>query len=417
MLLVSGLLFGIHPLRVESVVWMTERRGVLNGLFSLSSVLFYIRYAQKKNAPGIINTFLSKYYLLSIAAFCCSLMAKPVSVILPLMLLVLDWFPLGRLRRTTLLGIVCEKIPYLIISAAITLVSVRIGVKGGLISYELLSFTQRSILSGNAIFEYVRLTLFPFGILPQRIITSPFPLSYTIKAVCAVIAIVLCLAAARKNRWLPATALLFFVPIVPVLSFFQANDWLYGPRHTYLASVAVSILAAYGIMLGLNRLKKNGMKYLFNLGVCLATGVLVLYATVTYQRIGDWRDSGTMWTRIITHQPFSRAYFLRGLHFVDSGKFMAAVDDYTACLNISVKERYPEIYRINIVAHRGEAYSSAGRYEEAVQDFSAAIGKIPDPLYFYHRGQALKALGRVKEAAEDFRRAGGTKGQMRWVDS
>ncbi len=417
MLLLSGLLFGLHPLRVEAVVWMTERRGVLNGLFSLSSVLFYLRYAQKKEGSGFITTLFSKYYLLSIAAFGCSLMAKPVSVVLPVMLLVLDWFPLDRLRKQTLLSVIVEKVPYLILSAAITVISVRIGVKGGLISYELLSFAQRCILSGNAIFEYVRLTLFPFGILPQRIITSPFPFSYTVKATLAVMAICLCLGSVRKNRWLPATTLLFLIPIFPVLSFFQANDWLYGPRHTYLASVAISILAAYGFTVGLNKLRCFGVRSLYILGMSVTTAVVVFHAVVTYQRIGDWRDSGTMWTRVITNLPYSRAYFLRGLHYVDSGQYMAAVNDYTTCLEFSVRENYPVIYQVNIYAHRGEAFAGAGRYEEAVRDFSTAISRIPNPLYYYHRGMALRALGKVREAEEDFRRAGGTKGQMRWIAS
>jgi hypothetical protein len=416
MLLLSGLLFGLHPLRVEAVVWMTERRGVLNGLFSLGSILLYLRHVQQTELSGATSCRFSRYYLLSLLAFICSLMAKPISVVLPAMLLVLDWFPLGRLRKATLLSILGEKVPYLAIAAAVTAVTTSIGVKGGFISYELLSFGQRCILSGNAIFEYVRLTLIPIGILPQRIITSPFPVSYTVKTIAAIVAICLCLAAVRKRSWLTATMLLFLIPIVPVLSFFQANDWLYGPRYTYLPSVAVSIMAAYGIAIGVRGLGAS-VGYRSVTAICLTAALLVFYGTVTYLRIGDWRDSGTMWTRIITHQPFSRAYFLRGLYYVDSGKFMAAVDDYTTCLNVSVREKYPETYRINIIAHRGEAFAGAGRYEEAVRDFTTAIGMVPDPLYFYHRGVALKALGKMKEASEDFQRAGGSKGQMRWIVS
>jgi hypothetical protein len=404
-------------LRVEAVVWMTERRGVLNGLFTLLSVLFYIRHVQRQESSGNSGGYYGYYYILSIVAFFCSLMAKPISVVLPAMLLVLDWFPLGRLRRDTILRLIGEKVPYLAIAGAIAIVTARIGVKGGFIPYEMLSFGQRTILSGNAIFEYVKLMLLPVGILPQRIITTPFPLSYTVKAIIAVVAICLSLAAVRRNRWLPATALFFLLPILPVLSFFQANDWLYGPRHTYLSSVAVSILAAYGIAAGLHRLSVSGRRCGYYLAVCLTVALLVFHGAVTFQRIGDWKDSGTMWTRIIDNQPFSRAYFLRGLHYVDAGEFQAAIDDYTTCLNVSVKENYPDIFRINIIAHRGEALAGAGRYEEAIRDFTTAIGGVPNPLYFYHRGMALKSLGRTKEAEEDLRRAGGARGQMRWVDS
>jgi tetratricopeptide (TPR) repeat protein len=296
-------------------------------------------------------------------------------------------------------------------------VSVSIGVKGGLISYKLLSFSQRCILSGNAIFEYVRLMLFPFGILPQRIITYPFPASYSVKTVVAVTAIFLSVWTVRKNRWLPAAMLMFLIPIVPVLPFFQANDWLYGPRYTYLPSVAVSIMAAYGITLGLGRIRGSGRGSLYVAAFCLTAALIIFHAVITFQRIGDWKNSATMWTRIIENKPYSRAYFLRGLHYVDERQYMAAVADYSTCLEISVQEKFPEIFQINIYAHRGEALAGAGRYEEAVRDFTSAISGIPNPIYFYHRGMALKSLGKDKESEEDFRRAGNAKGQMRWIES
>ena len=414
MLLLAGLIFGLHPLRVEAVVWVTERRGVLNGVFALLSIYYYLDYAARMKTEGKSGAA-RRAYLLSLATLVISLLAKPSSVVMPALMLVLDWYPLKRLEKPALLGVIREKVPFFLVAGVMTVATVYLGAQdGGLQAGAAgLSFWQKIVLSGNALFEYVRLTLWPFGILPLKIIATPIPFTYTIKAIIAFLCCVV-VALLWKRRWLTATFLGFLLPILPVLTFFQMNDVVYAARYTYLPAVALSIAAPPLIVRGYEACADRGpqLRYLF---VAAVAGCLLFYAGMTQFLIGTWQDSGTLWSRVIAFQPHDRAYFLRALYYVDAGQYRSAIDDYTSCLDIAEKERLPENYVVNIIAFRGEAYERAGRYQEAVADFSAAIRMNPHPLYYYHRGRALMALGRSAEAASDLARAGSAKGQMFWI--
>ncbi len=147
---------------------------------------------------------------------------------------------------------------------------------------------------------------------------------------------------------------------------------------------------------------------------CLTVAVLLTYGAMTQMHINIWKDSAALWTRVIQIQPFDRAYFTRALHYVDVGRYQEAVDDYTTCLTLMTDQKNPEAF--NLYAFRGEALVKSGRYNEALQDFSAAVEIYPHNLYFYHRAFALKGLGRLDEAEVDLKRAGKARGQMYWFN-
>ncbi|MDD2733607.1 MAG: tetratricopeptide repeat protein [Desulfuromonadaceae bacterium] len=412
-LLLAGLLFGIHPLRVESVVWITERRGVLNGVFALLSILYYLHFAEGVES-GADGRKTKVPYFLSLSFLLLSFMAKPISVVIPALMLVLDWYPLQRIRRETVTRVIFEKVPFFFFAFTMTAVSIYLGGQdGGLkTGAASLPFWQKVVLSGNAIFEYIQLTIWPVGILPLRIIEDPIPSAYIVKG-CAVAILFIVVCIFCERRWIAATSLCFILPILPVLAFFQMNDVAYAARYTYLPSVALSITGAVLLVRVYLAIRDGYQRYLV---AGLAVSLLLFYGIVTQLQIGIWKDSGTFWSRVIEYQPYARAYFLRGLFFVDSGKFQAAIKDYTSCLDLAARERLPAGYFANIYGFRGEAFETAGQFQDAVEDFNSAIRINPHPLYFYHRGEALRRLGRIRESAEDSSRAGRAKGQMAWID-
>ena len=110
MLLLAGLFFAVHPLRVESVAWAAERKDVLNGFFTLASILAYLGYARRRQSGGRQAISL---YLLALVLFVLSLLAKQVSVTLPVIMLLLDWYPLGRFGRGRFVPLLVEKVPFL----------------------------------------------------------------------------------------------------------------------------------------------------------------------------------------------------------------------------------------------------------------------------------------------------------------
>lgn len=413
-LLVAGLLWGIHPLRVESVAWVSERKDVLNGVFSMASILCYLRYARQKEEAGY-RRGVAWTYMLSFGLFMASLLAKPVSVVIPLLLLVADWYPLERLRRGNILAVLAEKIPFLVLSLLVSLITISSGVQNGLfLPVNDLPFSFRVIIAGNAVFEYVRLILWPTGIVPLYVLPNPLPYDYAVKTVAVALAMGLIFYVGRKSRFLTAGLLCFLIPLLPVLGFMQNGTQSHAARYTYLPSVVTAILAAVMIAALYKRSSAGLHRWPAALMTVLTITILATLGGMTVRQIGVWEDSGTMWSRVISFRPVGRAYLYRGMYHVDAENYPAAIDDYTKALDISNRLGMRETY--NLYAFRGEVLAKSGNHAEAVVDFTAAIELYPHPRYFYNRGLSLKALGKAREAAADFTAAGMDAGPIAWYE-
>lgn len=409
MLLLAGLLFGIHPLRVESVAWVSERKDVLNGVFALSAVLFYLRYVQTKEEARE-NHGITRDYLISVFCFMLSLMAKPVSVVLPAMLLVVDWYPLNRLRKETLSQLLVEKTPYLALSAGVSIATVILAANQHILtSTSVLPVGQRLIVAGNALFEYCRLQFYPVGILPLHILPYPLPPSFTAKTLMVAVIFCCCIYAGRRYPFVTATWLIFLMPLLPVIGFLQNGSQAFAARYTYLPSVALSIVMATLIATAYGTFSNS---YARHAVVVLSAALLTFYTAMTIRQIEQWENSGTLWSAVIDHQPLGRAFKSRGAYYLQTGKYSAAVQDFSTAIEIATYEEKKEIF--NLFVGRGVALGNAGLYADAVKDFSTAIDLYPHPTYYYNRGLTLQAMGKVREAEEDFRRAGENPGPIKW---
>lgn len=410
-LLLAALLWGIHPLRVESVAWVTERKDVLNGIFSLTAILFYLRYVRAKEFAGY-SAQVVRYYILSLLFLLLSLMSKPVSVVIPAMLLLADWYPLQRFQKEKPLQIVIEKIPFAILVAAISLATMYFAAGNQiLVSYDDLSLFKRFIMAGNAIFEYCLMSLYPVGIIHIYILPWPFPAAYTVKTIIVVIFTVFCFWRYKKNPWLTATWLAFLLPLLPVLGFFQNGSQSHAARFTYLPALAPSICVA-ALFAAVYRLVADRQpKFLRLLPVGIAA-VLILYGTITLIHLAAWKNPETLWSRAIAIRPIGRVYYLRADYFLKEKRYLEAADDLQKSIDFGRKAGFTMQY--NLHALRGDALNKAGKYEEAVQEFTQAIKLSPYPEYFYHRGLALESMGRIKEAELDFMRGGTEHAEIKW---
>lgn len=402
-LVLAGLFFGVHPLRVESVAWVAERKDVLSGFFLLGAFLAYLRYAQagpareERGAPLI-------WYLLSLGLFTASLMAKPIGVVMPLLLLVADWYPLGRLKRGRAGRVLAEKVPFLVISLAVSLLTIYFAAwRGILVAPGGLSPGQRLVVSGNAVFEYCRLLLWPVGIDPLRVIPDPVPFSYTLKSAAVLLFSWYCIRVRTTRPVLLATWLVFLIPLVPVSAFVQNGIQALAARYTYLPSVGASIAAAAFVC----RAYREATNRKWRPAATAIAGLVLVqaacYGALTRQLIDVWHDSGAYWTRVIGCQPFDMAYFNRALYYAGIGRLEQAAADYTRSIALAEAGGRPGID--NMYAYRGDALIRLGRYGEAVSDFTAALTFTPKPDYYYQRAVAYRALGNVGAAAEDYRRA------------
>jgi len=415
MLLLAGLLWGLHPLRVESVAWAAERKDVLNGFFTLASILVYLSYTKRKDAGAGWQDSLPVYSL-ALAFFVLSLLAKQVSVTLPLILLLLDWYPLGRLKKGRLTPLLVEKIPFLAVALLITLVTIHFAVEEKMLSsMRDLPFYVRVLVSGNAIFEYCRLTLFPVGISPYFVLPKPLPYGYLVKT--AVVAAVTLVLLRGRTRW-PATAAAWFAFVIllsPMLAFIQTGDDIaMAARYTYLPAVAPCIAAAAALVLLAGTLPLRGRSCPTVILLAVVAGFVALNVAVTLKLVKVWQNTGSFWSRVIEIAPAGRAYGDRGVYYLINGRSAAAVADFSAAIDIAAKAGVRSIF--NLYAFRGVALSDSGRFAEAVADFDRAIELYPHQTYFQQRGAALKALGRAAEAEEDFRRAGPSPPPIDWFE-
>lgn len=408
-LLLAGLLFGMHPLRVESVVWITERKDVLNGAFTLGALLCYLGYAASQSAGD--GKCYTRWYPLSLVLFALSLLVKPVSVVLPVILLALDLYPLERWRRVGGGRLLLEKVPFLCLATVIALLTLYFGARNQILKpYDFFTPWQRLVVSGNGIFEYLRLLLVPVGISPLKLLPKPIPPAYTLKSIAVFLLLLCSLGAAGKRRWIPVIWTCFLLPLLPVLAIFQNGDQAFAARYTYLPSIAPAIAVAVMAGDAYARGRGGANRAISRMIPLLGVACLLFYGAMTIHLTRVWDDPETYWTRVLTIDPVAKAYFSRGEYYVEQGRYGEAVSDYTQAINVADGDFKRYLY--NLYAFRGEALRFLGRNEEAVRDLTTAIGMSPHRLYYLSRGKALEALGKVREAEGDFRMAGAVAGKI-----
>ncbi len=324
---VAALLFAVHPLRVESVAWASERRDVLYGAFYLGSVLAYLRQPAGRG-PGTAGLLLYGGALLS----------KSMAVTLPVVLLILDWFPLRRVRRWSLADpearrAVLEKIPYLLASAVIAALALR--EQDG--SRSIWTLEQYGLIPrlGQAAYGlafYLGKTLFPIGLSP--IYEIPADVS-VLRVPCLIAAAAVAglswlfwRARARQPAWLAAW-LCYAVILSPVLGLLQSGPQLVADRYSYLACVPGVLLAAGGWSLLASRRRWGAASAG---GAAAALGVL---GALTWNQAGAWRGSRSLWTQALSAEPHSAiAHNNMGMVLIGERNLQGAAEHFKEALRI-----------------------------------------------------------------------------------
>jgi protein O-mannosyl-transferase len=450
--IVTGLLFGVHPLHVESVAWVSERKDVLSVFFFLLSLLTYLRYSAHPVAtenPRSINTFpvtsfFQKYYLLSIAFFLLGILSKPMVVTLPVVLLLLDWYPLKRFTNSRgLVSVLPEKIPFFLLSLSSTVVTL-FAQKSALASVTGLPFSSRLLSAAKSLMAYIEKMLWPADLIPfypYPVTISIFSMEYLIPVLILIIITAACLYALKANKqkiWLTVWGY-YVITMLPVIGIIQVGKQELADRYTYLPSIGPFVLAgvAAGMLFTFLQKRKAVLKTV-SLSISFFMLFCLSYATV--RQIGVWKDSITLWNHeieVLAKRPdrqylyLSIPFYNRGVIYADQGNPDMAIADFTMAIYLS-----PIDY---ITYHlRGAVYASKGMYEQALNDFNSslylkpggsdihysraavlmrlsrygealydlneAIRLSPEPSawYYYNRGLALRQLGYQNEAERDF---------------
>lgn len=431
--LVAALAFGIHPLRVESVAWVTERRDVLSGLFYLLAVWAYLRYIARRAKSA---------YWAALGCFALALMSKSITASLPGLLVLLDIYPLRRLggaagwltpaaRRVWL-----EKLPFAALAVAGAAVAVRaIAVGGGLTPLGVLGLPARAALSLYALGFYLAKLLWPTSLSPLYELALPVrPLEARIVLSALGVVAVTGAALLLRRRWpafLAAWAA-FALTLLPVLGIAHNGYQAAADRYTYLACLGFAALAGGAVAVWRRRALWPA-----------ALGLLAL-AALTWMQVPVWRSDESLWRRAVELEPGSgvarsnlgaaltaerryadavaeleRAVALRpgyaeawnnlGLAWAQQGRPAEAAEGFRRA--VAVRPRFAEAWN-----NLGVALAVQGRRDEALSHFREALR--PNPDYAEARnnlGLALAQEGKLREAAEQFMRA--VELNPEWIDA
>ncbi len=402
---VTGLLFGLHPLHVESVAWVSERKDLLSTLFFLLCVLAYVRYARfrPRDAVAAGTLLRDRWYVVTLLLFVLALASKPMVVTLPVILLLLDWYPLGRLASLAgAVGSVKEKMPLFLLSGALAVATiVSHQTHGALRSLNDVPVSGRIAMAAKASLAYLGKMVLPLNLVP--VYPDPkeirvFSVEYLSAIVLVAGITVLCLVLARKYRIVTVAWGFYLITLLPVLGLVKTTAVTVSDRFTYLPSVGPFLLAGAGAARLWSTASGPGRAGLRNIAATAGVMAVIVLSFLTIRQTAVWRSSADLWNYVIEKEPEGLFVFYnnRGLVLHTEGKLDQALSDFTR--EIELNPHYAEAYN-----NRGIVLGELGRFDEAIGDFSTAVEMDPSmDVAYLNRGVALERIGSIGRAIDDY---------------
>lgn len=392
---IASLLFGLHPLHVESVAWVSERKDVLSCFFFLLSVLAYIRYTGPLSSGKLLC------YLSTLFFFILALLSKPMAITLPVVLLILDYYPLERISDN-LKKAISEKVPFFILGAASALLTIWAQKEGQAIgSLEEYPFIVRISVALRSFIFYLYKMVLPLHLAP----IYPYPTGSELYSLTSAAAIALFIAVSvfsvlmlKRRKIFPAVWFYYVITLLPVIGIVQVGRQAAADRYTYLPSLGIFIMAGAGAGYFL---KMHNKKQTIAVSAISSVFIFAALSAMTVNQIRVWKDSITLWSREIQEYPDKvfLAYHQRGLAYEKLGDHVRALEDYNKA--IAIGPRYAYMYN-----NRGLVHEKLGNYKEAIADLDKAISLTPGNSKVYdNRGSVYLKLGDYQKAIEDFNSA------------
>ena len=383
--LITALLFGLHPMHVESVAWASERKDVLYTFFFLLALLSYLKYIQHPDA---------KKYIMVVLFFILSLLSKPAAVTLPLVLLLMDAF-MGRSLKDSKVWL--EKIPFFVLSIVFGLLAIKFQHQSqAIIAPEIYPFWQKVIFSVYGFGEYVKRFFWPF---PMSAI-HPFPEAGMIPASFYVGFLVSVLTIVgtwlfRKKKYVWFGVGFYAVNVALVLQLLTFGHAIIAERYTYVPYIGIGFwLAMAWATSNLSEGIKRGMLIVV-LGFCGFMGISA------FQQIKVWKNSGALWSHAIETYPNSymartnRAQYLSA----KEGKYEEALADFAIALQMEPNDSFSLINRATI-------YINQQNFQAAYADADSLVKHVPHIAKgHYLRGVAAFQLNQPEQALADLTKA------------
>ncbi|MEM9919310.1 MAG: tetratricopeptide repeat protein [Bacteroidota bacterium] len=387
--LFGALLFGIHPMRVESVSWATERKDVLFGAFYLAATYTYILWLKAREQEKV------RLFAITLLLFTLSLLSKIQAVAFPMTLLAIDYY----LRRPLSWKLVKEKIPYFGLSLAVGIIGIMILAGANTISAEdptQYNIFQRLLIGAYSFCVYVIKCIYPYEMLPLY----PYPQSLDWPFYVAPLGVVAVLvwvyqAFRKEQRAIVFGWAVFAFNVFFVLQILAAGQGFKADRFTYIPYLGLFFMMAWG----LEQLMKKRPDYkLLALG---GTGLyLLVFTYMTHQQNKIWENGATLWTHVIENGSRTALPWGNRANYYRSQKnYQQSIIDYQEAIKLAPQKAGP-------YNSLGKTYFDMGNKEQALQEYDKALEREQNEVEFWvNRGAAHASLGDFNKALADLNEA------------
>ena len=379
-------LFALHPLHVESVAWISERKDVLSAFFWMLTLCMYVRYTEKLSL---------RKYLLVLFCSILALLSKPMVITLPLIMILLDYWPLNRFelhKGNLLLWQLKEKFPFFILSLVLVIITFYTPDKRDVIN---ISFISRLINAPVAFVTHLGKTLWPSNLT----IFYPFPAYISAWQVVGASLLIIFISTAaillaKRIPYLFTGWLWYAITIIPVIGIVQIGDFSVADRYHYLPSIGIGVLLAWGMpLLFKNKSVRN--KILFPAAIAFLTILMFL----SWKQCSYWKDNTDLWNHAlnVTKDNYM-AHNNLATALIEKGETEKAIYHYKKA--ISINNYALAYYNMGIIYYR------LGQYQQAIMNFREAIRVNPDyTAAYYNLGVVYHFLGQHQRAIETYNEA------------
>jgi len=379
--LIACLFFGIHPVHVESVAWVSELKDLLYGFFFLSSYIFYLKYVKGQN---------KNFYFFSILLFLCSLLSKGMAVSLPVVLLLTDYLKGRKMTRQT----VIEKLPFFLLAVIFGIVAVYAQKSLGATESTVFPLPQRIIFASYSFITYLIKLLIPLNLssyYPYPIkVGATIPAQYYFYLVAILGLVIYLFYFYRHSKKIIFGTIFFTVTIFFVLQLLPVGDTIMADRYCYIPSIGLFFLAGEGFYWLWNKNRKF-------VSVILTSLFVIFFSVQTYARCRIWENGLTLWNDVINKfKVIPAAYYNRGLYLFNENQDKEALNDFNKA--IELKPDYADAYN-----NRGSLFLKQGKTDEALNDLNKAISYNKDFIQsYFNRGFLLYQKKQYAEALMDY---------------
>jgi protein O-mannosyl-transferase len=409
-------LFALHPLHVESVAWIAERKDVLSTLFWMLTLLAYVRYSQSTigNRQSAITN-----YSLALIFFTLGLMSKSMLVTLPVVMLLLDFWPLQRIscfqtavsktpNRQSAIGnrqwLLWEKLPFFALSFAAGLLTIQaekgIGALSSTVKFPLSARLENATLSTA---HYLGQTFWPADLA----VFYPYPKSFAIWSVVGAGLLLLVISAgafwARRQRgYLLLGWLWYGITLLPVSGLIQVGGHARADRYTYVPLIGIFLILVWGVVELWTRWRLSKL-----LGMVLAVVILLACGLRAADQLACWQDSGTLFRHALTvtgDNDFADGAL--GFDYLENGNLDEAMIYCRKAITLNPNSFTSECNLAVALTQKKQYVEAIEHYQRAWQLAQSRSGPSSDRLFvFLGYGNALKAMGKIDEAIAQFQEA------------